>query len=424
MLPRNPFQDFAPALVEVSDCVDPRVPSSVPRIKLGGQVWIEADAVAEKVDEIGLHRERSAQGQLRSGAPTGGDVIKKLKEVPPMGVDRIHQSPGRVLQRPPRIKEDDVKLLTSPECGYRSFELGPHVKERIDHRTTSVHHVHDRPYARRRSADAEKLRLAAATLLAVVALGDGRFDTAERAAIERLVRARFGLSADEAGRLIDAAERKAKDETDLLPFTSTIKDNFPHAERVDLIEMLWEVCYASGEPHDYQDSQVRLIAGLIHVSDRDRGAARKHVLERRAAAAEAAGAEKLHLAVATLLAVVALGDGRFNTAERATTERLVRERFGLSEIETGRLIDAAEREARNEIDLVPFTSIIKDNFPHAERVDLIEMLWEVCYASGEPNDYQDSQVRLIAALIHVSDRDRGAARKRVLERRRRAGRPR
>ena len=136
----------------------------------------------------------------------------------------------------------------------------------------------------------------------------------------------------------------------------------------------------------------------------------KLLKKRRAAAAKAAGAEKLRLAVATLLAVVALGDGRFDTAERAVIERLVRERFGLSEIETGRLIDAAEREAKDETDLLPFTSRIKDDFPHAERVGLIEMLWEVCYASGEPHDHQDAQVRLIAGLIYVSDRDRGAAR--------------
>ena len=66
----------------------------------------------------------------------------------------------------------------------------------------------------------------------------------------------------------------------------------------------------------------------------------KLVKRRRAAAAEAAGAEKLHLAVATLLAVVARGDGRIDTAERAVIERFVRARFGLSADEAGRLIDA------------------------------------------------------------------------------------
>ncbi len=140
------------------------------------------------------------------------------------------------------------------------------------------------PPAASEAAGADELHLAAAALLAEAALGDSRFDAAERTAIERLVRARFGLSADEAERLIDAAERKVHDATHLLGFTRIIKDNFSPAERVELIEMIWEVVYADGELHAYEDSLLRRIAGLIYVSDRDRGAARKRVLARRAAA--------------------------------------------------------------------------------------------------------------------------------------------
>ena len=137
-----------------------------------------------------------------------------------------------------------------------------------------------------------------------------------------------------------------------------------------------------------------------------------HLKRRRAAA----GTDELHLAVATLLAVVAFGDRRFDSAERAAIEQLVRARFDLSADQTGRIVDAAEREAREEIDLVPFTAIVKDNFTPKRRIELIEMSWEVAYADGEPHDYQDSLVRAIAGLIYVSDHDRGAARKRVLKR--------
>ena len=140
-----------------------------------------------------------------------------------------------------------------------------------------------------------------------------------------------------------------------------------------------------------------------------------HLKRRRAAAGTAAGTDELHLAVATLLAVVAFGDRRFDSAERAAIEQLVRARFDLSADQTGRIVDAAEREAREEIDLVPFTAIVKDNFTPKRRIELIEMSWEVAYADGEPHDYQDSLVRAIAGLIYVSDHDRGAARKRVLK---------
>ncbi len=130
----------------------------------------------------------------------------------------------------------------------------------------------------------DELHLAAAALLAEVALSDTNFDDRERSAVENLVATRFDLSETEARCLIDAAEQEAKDATHLLRFTRVIKDNFSPAERIELIEMIWEVVYADGELHDYEDSLLRRIAGLIYVSDRDRGAARKRVLERIEAA--------------------------------------------------------------------------------------------------------------------------------------------
>ena len=140
------------------------------------------------------------------------------------------------------------------------------------------------------AAGVDELHLAAAALLAEAALGDDRFDDVERAAIGRLLRERFGLDEDDAVRLVEAATRLASDSVHLLRFTRRIKDNFSPAERVELIEMIWEVVYADGELHDYEDSLLRRIAGLIYVSDRDRGAARKRVLERSAAVQQEAPA--------------------------------------------------------------------------------------------------------------------------------------
>jgi uncharacterized tellurite resistance protein B-like protein len=46
--------------------------------------------------------------------------------------------------------------------------------------------------------------------------------------------------------------------------------------------MLWEVVYADDVLHDHEASLLRRIGGLIYVSDRDRGAAKRRVLDRRA----------------------------------------------------------------------------------------------------------------------------------------------
>ena len=126
----------------------------------------------------------------------------------------------------------------------------------------------------------DELHLAAAALLAEVAMSDDGFDDVERDAMRGLLGKHFGLSEDEVEALMEAAETSAADSTHLLRFTRVIKDYYSQEERVELIEMIWEVVYADGILHDHEDSLLRRIAGLIYVSDRDRGDARKRVLAR------------------------------------------------------------------------------------------------------------------------------------------------
>jgi uncharacterized tellurite resistance protein B-like protein len=126
----------------------------------------------------------------------------------------------------------------------------------------------------------EERQLAAAALMVEAASMDSTFDAAERTRIGELIRERFALGADEATDLIAEAERAVSASVQWHGFTSAIKDGFDHAERVELIEMLWAVAYADGELHDYEASLLRRIAGLLYVSDRESGEARKRVLTR------------------------------------------------------------------------------------------------------------------------------------------------
>jgi uncharacterized tellurite resistance protein B-like protein len=126
----------------------------------------------------------------------------------------------------------------------------------------------------------EERQLAAAALLVEAATMDSSFDAAERGRIAELVQERFALGAEEALDLIAEAERAVAASVQWHGFTSAIKDGFDHAERVALVEMLWEVAYADGRLHDYEASLLRRIAGLLYVSDRESGEARKRVLAR------------------------------------------------------------------------------------------------------------------------------------------------
>lgn len=122
------------------------------------------------------------------------------------------------------------------------------------------------------------LKLASAALLVEAAVMDGQFDDVERTTIQKLLQNRFELSESETKELISDAEAAVDQSNELFTLTRTIKNEFEHDERVNMIEMLWEVVYADGELDDYEANLVRRLNGLLHVSDRESGEARKRVL--------------------------------------------------------------------------------------------------------------------------------------------------
>src|SRR5882724_9824577 len=128
-----------------------------------------------------------------------------------------------------------------------------------------------------------------------------------------------------------------------------------------------------------------------------------------------ASADALATAVAALLIEAARMDDDFNAAERAAIERLLAERFALAPAAVQALVDDAEAAVRHSTQFFPFTQQICRQLDPEARVRIIEMLWEVAYADGILDAQEDMLLRRIAGLIYVSDGERGAARKRALE---------
>lgn len=125
----------------------------------------------------------------------------------------------------------------------------------------------------------DELHLAAAALMVEAARMDDGLDEPERHRIAELVRWRFDLTEEEAATLVEAAEREAADASGNYRFTATIRQRCSDAQRVQLVELLWDIVYADGKLHDLEASLLRRISGLLYVSDRDSGLARKRVLQ-------------------------------------------------------------------------------------------------------------------------------------------------
>jgi uncharacterized tellurite resistance protein B-like protein len=126
----------------------------------------------------------------------------------------------------------------------------------------------------------DDVEVAAAALLVEAARVDGGIDAAERATIAALLSRRFGLAPDDAEALLATGAAENERSIQLQGFAQTINAQFTEAERIELVEMLWEVVYADGVQTEYEANLLRRIGGLLYVTDRDRGAARQRVLAR------------------------------------------------------------------------------------------------------------------------------------------------
>lgn len=124
----------------------------------------------------------------------------------------------------------------------------------------------------------DEVQVAAAALLVETAALDGAFTGDERERIELQLRERFGLDQDEVATLVADAESKVDHSVELHGFTRQVKEAFTLEERIQMVEMLWQVIYSDGVVHPYEANLVRRVCGLIYVPDAESGAARKRAL--------------------------------------------------------------------------------------------------------------------------------------------------
>lgn len=126
----------------------------------------------------------------------------------------------------------------------------------------------------------EDLHMACAFLFLEIAHLDGDLGEDESIKIRDLLTRKFSLAPDVSDRLYTEAQNRHRDMVEIHGFTHEIKSSFEEEERVELVEMLWEVAYTDGKLHDYEANLMRRLGGLLHVTDRQIGDARKRVLEK------------------------------------------------------------------------------------------------------------------------------------------------
>ena len=119
--------------------------------------------------------------------------------------------------------------------------------------------------APRGGVDGDERRLAAIALLTHVAAVDGVAATAESARLVDLVTARVGVDPDKARALLAAARRRDRESIDLHAFTSLLNRKLNEAGRQEIVDMMWEIAFADGVLHEFEESIILRVADLLGV---------------------------------------------------------------------------------------------------------------------------------------------------------------
>ena len=119
------------------------------------------------------------------------------------------------------------------------------------------------------------------------------------------------------------------------------------------------------------------------------------------------------LAAAALLIHASTIDGDMKGAERDRLRGVLKARFALDDAATEELIDISTLAENEAVDLYRFTSLLNRTLDEAGRLGIVEMMWEVVFADGRVNEFEDNLMWRAADLLGVSSRDRIALRQRV-----------
>jgi uncharacterized tellurite resistance protein B-like protein len=127
----------------------------------------------------------------------------------------------------------------------------------------------------------------------------------------------------------------------------------------------------------------------------------------------AAREQGLRVATALLLIEVAKADFAEDLAEDETVVQSLKQFFALDDEAAALLLAEARSTADRAVELQQFTRRLHEQLSMAEKLRVIEMLWQVALADRRLDKHEDHLVRRIAELLYVPHSDLIRIRNRV-----------
>ena len=121
------------------------------------------------------------------------------------------------------------------------------------------------------------------------------------------------------------------------------------------------------------------------------------------------------VAVCALFVEMARIDETFTPLEMKTILSILHEKYGLSQEHARAIVEEAERELEDSVDLWQFSNLINENYSNDEKVEIIKTLWKIVYVDGKMDRYEHYLMRKLKNLLRLSQKQLIEAKLKVLD---------
>lgn len=124
--------------------------------------------------------------------------------------------------------------------------------------------------------------------------------------------------------------------------------------------------------------------------------------------------QQILVATCALLLEMASADGEFSEAEQKLILEVLKEEYGLSNENANLLVQSANQQLEESIDLWRFTNLINQHAKVEEKLQIIELVWKIAFTDGRLDQHEDYLVHKLATLLRLTHNELIQAKLRVI----------
>jgi uncharacterized tellurite resistance protein B-like protein len=122
----------------------------------------------------------------------------------------------------------------------------------------------------------------------------------------------------------------------------------------------------------------------------------------------------IRVATCALFVEMARIDEKFTPTEVDTVISILKERYGLSREHADVLLAEADKELAESVDLWQFARLINENYSVDEKMEIIEIVWQMVFVDGKMDQYEHYLMNKLKNLLRLSHEQLITAKLKVL----------